>query len=114
MDDQVRKAQREMTDATTDMMAEWLKQMLHGMANDPIMAELWSTMQKGNRSTPQSVVDPYRVMGLERTATGDQIKKQYRELAQKLHPDTARIRGTEFLFQLVTAAYQQISREKGL
>ena len=36
--------------------------------------------------------DPYRVLGLEKTATNEAVKKQYRELLRKLHPDTS---GTE-------------------
>ena len=57
--------------------------------------------------------DPYRVLGLEKTATDAEIKKRYRELLVKLHPDTAGVKGTEFLLQMMIAAYQQIARERG-
>jgi len=57
--------------------------------------------------------DPYRVLGLEKTATHDEIKKRYRELLVKLHPDTAGVRGTDFLLQMMIAAYQEIAKERG-
>ena len=57
-------------------------------------------------------LDPYRVLGLEKTATDEEVKKRYRELLVKLHPDTAGVRGTDFLLQIMIAAYQQIARER--
>ncbi len=113
VEDQLRKAQRKMTEATAEMMSEWLNQVLQGMCNDPVIGELWSAMKMGNQSCGKAGIDPYRVLGLEKTTTDDQVKKRYRELVVKLHPDTAGVKGTEFLFQLVTAAYQQISKERG-
>ena len=57
--------------------------------------------------------DPYRVLGLDKTATDEEVKKRYRDLLIKLHPDTAGVRGTDFLLQMMIAAYQQIARERG-
>lgn len=57
--------------------------------------------------------DPYRVLGLEKSATDEEVKRRYRELLMKLHPDTAGVRGTDFLLQMMIAAYQQIARERG-
>ena len=57
-------------------------------------------------------LDPYQVLGLEKTATDEEVKKRYRELLIKLHPDTAGVRGTDFLLQMMIAAYQQIARER--
>ena len=113
MEDQVRKVQKRMTEATTEMMSRWLNQMLQGMCNDPVLGELWSAMKMGNQSSRTAGIDSYRVLGLEKSVTDDQIKKRYRELVVRLHPDTAGVKGTEFLFQFVTAAYQQISKERG-
>ncbi|BAQ34106.1 J domain-containing protein [Dehalococcoides sp. UCH007] len=113
MEDQVKKAQKRMTEATAEMMSGWLSQMLQGMCNDPVLGELWSAMKMQSQSTHHAGIDSYQVLGLDKTVADDQVKKRYRELVVKLHPDTAGVKGTEFLFQLVTAAYQQISKERG-
>ncbi|MBF4481818.1 MAG: J domain-containing protein [Dehalococcoides mccartyi] len=102
-----------MTEATAEMMSRWLSQMLQCMCNDPVLGELWSAMKMGNQSSRTPCIDSYQVLGLDKSVTDDQVKKRYRELVVRLHPDTAGVKGTEFLFQLVTAAYQQISKERG-
>ncbi|MET0060328.1 MAG: J domain-containing protein [Dehalococcoides sp.] len=83
------------------------------MCNDPVLGELWSAMKMGNQSSRTTGIDSYQVLGLDKAVTDDQVKKRYRELVVRLHPDTAGVQGTEFLFQLVTAAYQQISKVRG-
>jgi len=53
------------------------------------------------------------VLGLDKSATDEDIKKRYHELLKKLHPDTAGVEGTSFLLQMVMAAYEIIKRERG-
>jgi DnaJ-domain-containing protein 1 len=113
VEDRLRKAQQKMSEATIGMMSDWVNQMLEGMCNDRVLGELWSAMKMGSKSTSHAGIDAYRVLGLDKAVADDQVKKRYRELMVKLHPDTAGVKGTEFLFQLVTAAYQQISKERG-
>lgn len=60
--------------------------------------------------------DPYKVLGVSRDATDDEIKKAYRILSRKYHPD-ANINNpnkdqAEEMFKLVQQAYQQIMRER--
>ncbi len=94
-------------------MQDWMNQCLQEMLGDNVMRQFWSAQTSEDRDNAPATVDPYRVLGLQRSEPDNQVKKRYRELAYKLHPDTAGIAGTEFLFQLVQAAYQQISRERG-
>ena len=52
-------------------------------------------------------------MGLDKSASEEEVKKRYRELLRKLHPDTAGVEGTAFLLQMVLAAYEMIRQERG-
>jgi DnaJ-class molecular chaperone len=61
----------------------------------------------------QTTFDPYRIMGLDKSASDEEIKKRYHELLHKLHPNTAGVEGTAFLLQMVLAAYEMIKRERG-
>jgi len=62
----------------------------------------------------QPGLDPYTVLGLQKSASDEDIKHRYRDLVRRLHPDTAGAPGTEFLFQTVQAAYEMIKLERGI
>jgi len=54
--------------------------------------------------------DPYSVLGVPRTASPDELKKTYRRLAKKLHPDlNPGNKATEQQFKEVTAAYELLA-----
>jgi DnaJ-class molecular chaperone len=54
--------------------------------------------------------DPYTVLGVGRGATDDEIKRAYRKLAKKLHPDlNPGKKAIEAQFKEVTAAYDLLS-----
>jgi DnaJ-class molecular chaperone len=54
--------------------------------------------------------DPYAVLGVSRDASEDDIKRAYRRLAKKLHPDLSPgNRANEQQFKEVTAAYDLLS-----
>lgn len=54
--------------------------------------------------------DPYEVLGVPRTATAEEIRKAYRKLAKKLHPDlNPGDRSAEARFKEVSAAYDLLS-----
>lgn len=50
--------------------------------------------------------DYYKVMGLERTATQDEVKRAYRQLARKYHPDVSKEANAEARFKEVGEAYE--------
>jgi DnaJ-class molecular chaperone len=109
MEEQMRKSQQAFAANFRNWWDQWLQEML----GDEVLKQYWSAIGAGNKRNPPTGVDPYRILGLQRADPDDQVKKRYREMVAKLHPDTAGVKGTEFLFQLVLAAYQQISRERG-
>lgn len=60
--------------------------------------------------------DPYKVLGISRDATDDEVKQAYRKLSRKYHPD-ANINNpnkdkAEEMFKLVGQAYNQIMDER--
>ena len=62
------------------------------------------------------MLDPYSVLGVSRDASMDEIKKAYRKLSRKYHPD-ANINNpnkeqAEEMFKQVQQAYDQIVREQ--
>lgn len=56
--------------------------------------------------------DYYRILGIPRTADTREIKKAYRRLAHKFHPDVCRDKGAEDKFKLINEAYSVLSSVK--
>ncbi|MBT8236450.1 MAG: TerB family tellurite resistance protein [Bacteroidia bacterium] len=62
----------------------------------------------------------YKILEIQKTATNDEVKKAYRKMAKKYHPDKVRTdneaikKGAEEKFKEVQKAYEQIQKERGL
>jgi len=62
----------------------------------------------------------YKILEIEKSATDDEVKKAYRNMAKKYHPDKviteneAIKKGAEEKFKEVQKAYETIQQERGM
>ena len=114
-----------MAEAMQEELGRMSQQLVQGVLTPDMLASVMTMMQgaigtigfdigkMSGMMGQQPGVDPYRILGLERSASDDEVKKRYRELVHVLHPDKSGTPGTGLFFQMVTAAYEQIKKEKG-
>ncbi|BAM39810.1 molecular chaperone DnaJ [Theileria orientalis strain Shintoku] len=63
-------------------------------------------------SAPRYTNDPYKVLGVSRNATNDEIKRKFRELAKKYHPDLNPSPDAKQKMAQITSAYELLSDPK--
>ena len=56
--------------------------------------------------------DYYVILGVSKTSSLEEIKKAYKNLAKKYHPDISKDKGTEEKFKEISEAYAVLSDEK--
>lgn len=54
----------------------------------------------------------YEILGLEKTCTIEDVRKSYRKLSLKVHPDKNKAHGAEEAFKAVSKAFQCLSNEE--
>jgi len=113
MQEVLRETQQKLAGAIAQMIYDLLGNLLKGGFNDPVIKLMLDSMRMGELPQIGISFDPYRVLGLDKSATDDAVKSRYRQLLRKLHPDTAGVKGTEFLVQVVNTVYTQIAKERG-
>lgn len=68
----------------------------------------------------RDAVADYHVLGIEKTASDDDVKKAYRQMAIRYHPDKVMHMGEEYQkgakekFQKVQEAYENIKKQRGM
>jgi DnaJ-class molecular chaperone len=114
-----------MVEATQEELGQMAQQLVQGILTPDMLASLMGMMQRSlgamgfdmgkfaDMVGQQASFDAYKVLGLERSASDEEIKKRYNQLLHILHPDKSQTPGTTLFFQMVTAAYEQIERERG-
>lgn len=68
----------------------------------------------------RNVDSDYKILGIEENATDDEVKRAYRKMAVKFHPDKVAQMGEEFQkgakekFQKIQEAYEAIKKRRGM
>ena len=103
-------------EAVQEEVQQWVDSLMAGYNPTNLMSFIESMgldlSQAAGRFSQQPGFDPYRVLGLDKTASDSEVKKRYRDLMHRLHPDTGGSEGTTFLLQMVMAAYESIKRQR--
>ena len=115
--DELANVQNQIFNLAFRMIIDWLNQLMVGQLDrNQIMAFMqnmgFDPSQLGDMVSQYPEFDPYQVLGLSKNASQEEVKQRYRELIFKLHPDKSGTSSTNYLFQMVQAAYDKIKGER--
>jgi len=116
--DRISRLQQEIFKLVVEELQGWMSDLMKGMLDPARITAFIRSMGFDPSKLPgmigqQPGFDPYHVLGLDKSASDEEVKRRYRDLLHKLHPNTAGVKGTSFLLNLVMAAYERIKRERG-
>lgn len=105
-------------DTFQEEMGKWTQDLLKDAFNPARIMDFLRSMgldpsRLASMVGQQPGFDPYQVLGLDKSASDEEVKKRYRQLLLKIHPDKVGIEGTNFLTQMVIAAYKMIEIQRG-
>jgi hypothetical protein len=111
----ISRLQQKMLKLVTEEFQGWMNDLMKGMLDPSKIVAFLRAMGFDPSKLPGMMdqmpdFDAYKVLGLDKSASDEEVKKRYRELLHKLHPDTSGTPGTEFLLQMVMASYEMIKR----
>jgi DnaJ-domain-containing protein 1 len=117
MEERLARIQQLMASLMEELLGA-MNDMLGGVLDPAVIMQLMRNSgidisQLSGMVGQQPGFDPYRIIGLDRSAGDEEVKKRYRELLRKLHPDTSGTPGTSFLLQMVMTAFETIKKERG-
>ena len=116
-EDRVTRMHRRICEIIQQEIQGWINDLMRGMLDPSKIMAFARAMgidmsQLSGMMGKQPPFDPYLILGLNKSASDDEVRHRYLQLMNKLHPDRA---GQEFQFlaTLVNVAYQAICRERG-
>jgi len=117
-EDRLARMQQKIFKLLMEEFQGWMNDLMKGMLDPSKVMGFIRAMGLDPSKLPgmmsqQSGFDPYQVLGLEKSASDEEVKHRYRELVNILHQDKSGTPGTNFLFQIVVAAYNLIEKERG-
>ena len=103
-------------------LTQWDFEAIRSKFTGTYNREFWEeyTGSSGRQPTHYKRENHYKTLGLENTATDQEVKATYRKLARQHHPDkhasksTEETKAAEEKFKKIQQAYNEIKKERGL